>query len=95
MGHLHSGDRLPWLKDQDNFTPLSSLDWQLQCFGLVPQKLADWSRRTGIPYRIYSPEQEIRRDTLCLIRPDGYVGWIGQNTDIAGLSRYATQWRIA
>jgi hypothetical protein len=33
-GRVRAGDRLPWVAldgADDNFTPLASLDWQLQC----------------------------------------------------------------
>ena len=38
-GTVHGGDRLPWVKPptngdgQDNFTPLTSLDWQVHVYG--------------------------------------------------------------
>ena len=38
-GAVHGGDRLPWVKpalngfDQDNFAPLTSLDWQVHVYG--------------------------------------------------------------
>ena len=38
-GTIHGGDRLPWVQadvngvDEDNFTPLTSLDWQVHVYG--------------------------------------------------------------
>ena len=38
-GTVHGGDRLPWVKADvndtaaDNFTPLTSLDWQVHVYG--------------------------------------------------------------
>ena len=35
VGTVHGGDRLPWVKigDDDNFAPLTSLDWQVHVHG--------------------------------------------------------------
>ena len=89
-GHLRGGDRLPWLSRADNFAPLVALDWQLHCYGPVPQALTSWCNNTGVPIHPFEPGGPIPGDTACLIRPDGYIGWIGRSDDVDGLSRYTT-----
>jgi 2-polyprenyl-6-methoxyphenol hydroxylase-like FAD-dependent oxidoreductase len=88
VGHLHSGDRLPWLKEQDNYAPLTTLDWQLHCYGPIPA----WCR--NIPLHQFAPGGPIKSGTLCLIRPDGYIGWIGNTEDHTGLTAYTSKWDL-
>lgn len=92
--YLYGGDRLPWLPQQDNYTPLDSLSWQLHCYGPVPDPIAQWAKNNNMLLHNFAPADPIGRDTLCLIRPDGYIGWIGQTADLDSLSRYANRWRI-
>jgi 2-polyprenyl-6-methoxyphenol hydroxylase-like FAD-dependent oxidoreductase len=45
-GSVHGGDRLPWVKPdsnalgKDNFTPLTSLDWQVHIYGAANASIA-------------------------------------------------------
>lgn len=94
-GAVHSGDRLPWLRQQDNYAPLKSLDWQLHCYGDARMDLLTWCEHTKLPLHFFLPAGPLKPGTLCLVRPDGYIGWIGRNNDLPGLSRYVRQWRIA
>jgi 2-polyprenyl-6-methoxyphenol hydroxylase-like FAD-dependent oxidoreductase len=95
LGALHSGDRLPWLRQQDNYAPLKSLDWQLHCYGDAMLDLVTWCEHSKIPLHFFLPAGPFRPGTLCLIRPDGYIGWIGHSHDLPALGRYVQQWRIA
>ncbi len=95
MGALHGGDRLPWLRQQDNYATGKTLDWQLHCYGDARLELLTWCERYKIPLHFFLPAAPIRSGALCLIRPDGYIGWIGHSSDLPGLTRYVTQWRIA
>jgi 2-polyprenyl-6-methoxyphenol hydroxylase-like FAD-dependent oxidoreductase len=90
VDRLHGGDRLPWLKLQDNFASLTTLDWQLHCYGPIPA----WSSRINLPIHQFIPAGPIPRDILCLIRPDGYIGWIGRTSDRQSLSAYTSQWNL-
>jgi 2-polyprenyl-6-methoxyphenol hydroxylase-like FAD-dependent oxidoreductase len=97
--NLRGGDRLPWLGQQDNFSPLTSLKWQLHCYGNPPAQLTAWSRASNIPLHSFPspapPASPIPPGTACLIRPDGYIGWIGYSTDLDDLTRYCKQWQLA
>ena len=49
-GAVHGGDRLPWVTVEphgDNFTPLTSLDWQVHVYGAVTGELEAWCRQRG------------------------------------------------
>src|ERR1700722_11371795 len=84
-GTVLGGDRLPWVKAEldggngDNFSPLTSLDWQGDVYGgaaPVPRTMCD---RRKLPLHTFrwSPEMRrigLRRDAPYLVRPDGYVG---------------------
>src|SRR6185437_5450321 len=50
-GHVHGGDRLPWLGrgEQDNFAPLRSLDWQLHVYGDAEEGLSSTAQQIGLP----------------------------------------------
>ena len=93
--HLHAGDRLPWIKQQDNYEPLSSLDWQAHFYGDPTWELVDWCAYRELPLHFFPPAGKIPPQTLCLVRPDGHIGWIGHVHDLHGLTRYVTLWRIA
>jgi 2-polyprenyl-6-methoxyphenol hydroxylase-like FAD-dependent oxidoreductase len=94
-GSLHGGDRLPWLERQDNYAPLASLDWQIHCYGPPPAAVADWCGHTRLPLHTFAPTDRIPAGTVCLIRPDGHIGWIGRSAYREGLTAYATTWRLA
>jgi hypothetical protein len=64
----------------------------LHCYGPAPATLTDWSATNQLPLHVFTPSDPIRRDTLCLIRPDGYIGWIGRADDHQALTRYAAKW---
>jgi hypothetical protein len=81
-GDVHGGDRLPWVpadhNDPDNFTPLTSLAWQVHVYGdATPNTQAACNERS-LPLHVFPwrPEMDrtgLRRDAVYLIRPDGYV----------------------
>ncbi len=95
VGAVHGGDRLPWLRHADNFAPLKNLDWQLHCYGDARMELLSWCERYKIPLHFFVPAEPFKPGTLCLVRPDGHIGWIGHSTDLLALGRYVTRWRIA
>ena len=83
-GMVHGGDRLPWVKlnlngIEDNFAPLTSLDWQLHVYGEAAptiQAMCD-ARRLPLhtfPWRSDMDRAGLQRNAVYLVRPDGYVG---------------------
>jgi 2-polyprenyl-6-methoxyphenol hydroxylase-like FAD-dependent oxidoreductase len=79
-GHVHGGDRLPWLGpgENDNFIPLRSLDWQLHFYGDSERNLLSTAREFGLATHMFpwSPQAHdagFQQDAAYLVRPDGYV----------------------
>lgn len=80
-GHVHGGDRLPWFAlgdGSDNFSPLSSLDWQAHVYGEASAALRRLCAERNLALHEFSWESAMEqaglaRDAFFLIRPDGYV----------------------
>jgi hypothetical protein len=79
-GHVHGGDRLPWVgaADEDNFGPLRSLDWQLHVYGELDDDLESTCRDSGLDAHVFPWSDRVHaagfeRDAAYLVRPDGYV----------------------
>src|SRR5206468_8852676 len=43
-GHVHGGDRLPWvpIDGRDNFEPLAAMTWQVHVYGAASAELRNW-----------------------------------------------------
>jgi hypothetical protein len=83
-GKVHGGDRLPWMKirlngfEKDNFTPLTSLDWQAHVYGDPTPEIHAVCDGRKLPLHVFpwNPEMSragLRRNAVYLVRPDGYV----------------------
>ena len=81
-GRVHGGDRLPWVPakstDRDNFTPLTSLDWQAHVYGDASRELQAACEERKLPLHIFPWRPDmvrtgLRRSAVYLVRPDGYV----------------------
>jgi hypothetical protein len=81
-GTVHGGDRLPWVTedgvDQDNFAPLTSMDWQVHVYGDAAADLRAACDARKLPLHIFPWRAEtaragLQRNALYLVRPDGYV----------------------
>jgi 2-polyprenyl-6-methoxyphenol hydroxylase-like FAD-dependent oxidoreductase len=88
-GSIRGGDRLPWVplessrNGADNFAPLTSLEWQVHVYGRVPSELRALcaERHVGLLEFGWKPAMEragFQRDSLYLVRPDGYVALAGE-----------------
>ena len=83
-GTVHGGDRLPWLQadvngaNQDNFTPLTSLDWQVHVYGDATADTEVMCDQQHLALHVFPWGPEMRRaglgrNAVYLLRPDGYV----------------------
>jgi 2-polyprenyl-6-methoxyphenol hydroxylase-like FAD-dependent oxidoreductase len=80
-GTVRGGDRLPWVPmsgDEDNFTPLTSLRWQVHVYGEPSPDLAAACDGLGVPLHVFpwdrgASKAGLRRGALYLVRPEGYV----------------------
>jgi hypothetical protein len=98
-GAVHGGDRLPWVKtssshpDQDNFAPLTSLDWQLHVYGDATPEIHTMCAARTLPLHIFvwRPDMEragLRPNALYLVRPDGYVALADPEGSPAAVTAY-------
>jgi len=106
VGHVHGGDRLPWVtaelqgnpKDapgnsRDNYAPLRSLDWQVHVYGEATPEIRTMCDARKMPAHIFPwrPEMSqarLQRNTLYLVRPDGYVALADTSSRTAVLAAY-------
>ncbi len=98
-GGVHGGDRLPWVnldpagRSADNFSPLTSLDWQVHVYGRVASDIRALcgERHVALHEFEWHPAAErvgLQRDGLYLVRPDGYVGLAATQQSAPRLARY-------
>jgi 2-polyprenyl-6-methoxyphenol hydroxylase-like FAD-dependent oxidoreductase len=83
-GAIHGGDRLPWVKTdsnavEDNFRPLTSLDWQVHVYGDAAPEMYSLCDGRKLPLHVFPWRPQmgrmgLRRNAVYLVRPDGYVG---------------------
>jgi 2-polyprenyl-6-methoxyphenol hydroxylase-like FAD-dependent oxidoreductase len=98
VGAVHGGDRLPWVKPEsnqrgDNFTPLTSLDWQVHVYGeATPETRAVCDGRKlplhVFPWRAEMGRAGLRLNAVYLVRPDGYVGLADAGDGAAAIASY-------
>jgi 2-polyprenyl-6-methoxyphenol hydroxylase-like FAD-dependent oxidoreductase len=79
-GHVHGGDRLPWVRidGNHNFASLAALTWQVHVYGKAKDGLAAWCARHHMPLHVFDWRSEhetagLLRDATYLLRPDTYV----------------------
>ena len=97
-GTIHGGDRLPWVPPdteggEDNFTPLTSLEWQVHVYGAVAPELIALCAARGLPLHVFSWRPTVARAGLTrnaayLVRPDGYVALAEPEASAARLQAY-------
>jgi 2-polyprenyl-6-methoxyphenol hydroxylase-like FAD-dependent oxidoreductase len=98
-GAVHGGDRLPWAKadgdgvDADNFTPLTSLDWQVHVYGQGTPEIQAVCDGRKLPLHVFPWRAEmgragLRRNVVYLVRPDGYVALVDAGGNGAAITRY-------
>jgi hypothetical protein len=82
-GSVRAGDRLPWVKlnENDNFAPLTALNWQVHVYGEATDELKRICSARALPLHVFSWQPEIdraglRRNAVYLVRPDGYIGLV-------------------
>lgn len=82
-GKIHAGDRLPWVQYEttDNFTALQSMDWQVHIYGTANSTLTNTINELNLtlhvfPWHTNVESTGLEKNTLYLIRPDGYIAYI-------------------
>ena len=79
--------------DQDNFAPLTTLDWQVHVYGDAgPEIKALCEGRAlplhNFPWRPQMGRTGLRRNAVYLVRPDGYVGLVDPDGRAAAVTSY-------
>jgi 2-polyprenyl-6-methoxyphenol hydroxylase-like FAD-dependent oxidoreductase len=92
-GRVHGGDRLPWVPQADNFTPLRSVDWQVHVYGEAASALRASCERRRVPLHVFPWQPTMARAGLArnaayLVRPDGYVALADPGADPTKLEAY-------
>jgi hypothetical protein len=96
-GDVHGGDRLPWVpasrNDLDNFTPLTSLTWQVHVYGDSSRGTQAACDERKLPLHVFPWRPEmgragLRRNAVYLVRPDGYVALADTDRSGAAIAAY-------
>jgi 2-polyprenyl-6-methoxyphenol hydroxylase-like FAD-dependent oxidoreductase len=97
-GSVRGGDRLPWVRPEsasgpDNFSPLTSLEWQVHVYGEPSTGLSTTCAARGLrlhtfPWQASAKKAGLARNAAYLVRPDGYVALADAGASAAGLERY-------
>jgi 2-polyprenyl-6-methoxyphenol hydroxylase-like FAD-dependent oxidoreductase len=102
-GELHGGDRLPWIANaagtQDNFAPLTVLEWQVHVYGEPSPEILSVCRSRNLPLHAFpwQPDMQragLMRRTLYLVRPDGHIGFADASGRASELVAYLDRWQI-
>jgi hypothetical protein len=105
-GAVHGGDRLPWVKvnvsgvDEDNFTPLRSLNWQIHVYGDATPTIQAVSEDRRLPLHTFAwrPEMDragLQRNAVYLVRPDGYVALADPEAGATAITSYFNVRKLA
>jgi 2-polyprenyl-6-methoxyphenol hydroxylase-like FAD-dependent oxidoreductase len=100
-GHVHGGDRLPWVPvdGRDNFEPLAAMIWQVHVYGSAGAQLTDWCACHDVPLHVFDWRQKheaagLARNALYLLRPDTYVALADASGAPDVLERYCADLEI-
>lgn len=94
-GRVRSGDRLPWVNyyDGDNHYALKSFEWQYHLYGQTSTEMRRHIEKSGIEFHEFNWTAEadktgIRKNTVMLVRPDGYIAVIDNNNNVERFFEY-------
>jgi 2-polyprenyl-6-methoxyphenol hydroxylase-like FAD-dependent oxidoreductase len=106
-GTSKGGERLPWVQfvdaqgfHRDNFACLSSMNWQVHCYGTPSPGLKTVCEVSGVEMHVFPWQAEmekagLKRSAAYVIRPDGHIGIVDGQNDTHQVSSYLRTWRPA
>ena len=79
--------------DEDNFTPLTSLDWQVHVYGEAAPEIQAVCDARKLPLHVFPWRPEmgragLRRNAVYLVRPDGYVALADPEGSATAITSY-------
>jgi 2-polyprenyl-6-methoxyphenol hydroxylase-like FAD-dependent oxidoreductase len=100
-GHVHGGDRLPWVavEGEDNYASLAAICWQVHVYGSASASLVAWCAEHNVPLHVFAWRPEhgtagLGRDAVYLLRPDTYVALAEPSGAPEAIEQYCTEWGI-
>jgi hypothetical protein len=100
-GHVHGGDRLPYVSvgGSDNYASLAAIAWQVHVYGTPSAEVASWCAANGLTSHVFDWCAEhlaagLERDAIYLLRPDGYVALADMSGKAGPLQRYLEEREI-
>jgi 2-polyprenyl-6-methoxyphenol hydroxylase-like FAD-dependent oxidoreductase len=100
-GHVHGGDRLPWvpIDGTDNFESFAAMTWQVHVYGSARPELVAWCASHDVPLHVFDWRSEhevagLARDAIYLLRPDTYVALAEPSGAPDALERYLSDREI-
>lgn len=97
-GDVRGGDRLPWVPAADgpggdNFSPLTSLDWQLHVYGEARPTIREACDAHNLslhvfPWRPAMNSAGLLRNAVYLVRPDGYIALANRDGRAEAVASY-------
>jgi 2-polyprenyl-6-methoxyphenol hydroxylase-like FAD-dependent oxidoreductase len=98
------GGRLPWVDFEglpetgaDNFSSLSSRQWQVHRYGDDAPLLRALCRDRGVEFHLFpwnsdAGRASLKRNAAYVIRPDGHIGIVDPGADPGRVSAYLDRW---
>ena len=86
------GMRLTWAPGR--YEGLRAVGWQVRHIGPAPARLTAWAAAHQLPVTELAPLAGETPGTVCLLRPDSYIGLAAVSFEEARFEAYATQWGI-
>jgi 2-polyprenyl-6-methoxyphenol hydroxylase-like FAD-dependent oxidoreductase len=100
-GHVHGGDRLPWvpIDGKDNFQALAAMTWQVHVYGSASTQLANWCACHDVPLHVFDWRAEheaagLARNATYMLRPDTYVALADPSGAPDAIERYCADHEI-
>ena len=94
---------MPWVEalsnGADNHAPLTSLDWQVHVYGEAAREIQAVCKERALslhvwPWRAEYGRAGLRRDSVYLVRPDGYVALADPESRAAKITDFLDTWKV-